>query len=67
MVDITTLLTNATELGNSQLFRLLEGLLEMMLVMARSDEYIQQLVASEAIIATASKKKDVCTRALMTT
>ena len=60
MVDITTLLTtNATELGNSQLFRLLEGLLEMMLVMARSDEYIQQLVASEAIIAAASKKKDV--------
>ena len=30
----------------------------MMLVMARSDEYIQQLVASEAIIAAASKKKD---------
>ena len=30
----------------------------MMLVMARSDEYVQQLVASEAIIAAASKKKD---------
>ena len=28
-------------------------------MMARSDEYIQQLVASEAIIAAASKKKDV--------
>ena len=27
--------------------------------MARSDEYIQQLVASDAIIASASKKKDV--------
>lgn len=53
---ITTLLTNAPELGNSQLK---EGLLEMMLVMARSEEYIQQLVASEAIIAAASKKKDV--------
>jgi len=55
VVAITTLLTNAPELGNSQLK---EGLLEMMLVMARSDEYIQQLVASEAIIAAASKKKD---------
>ena len=30
----------------------------MMLVMARSEEYVQQLVASEAIIAAASKKKD---------
>ena len=28
-----------------------------MLVMAQSDEYIQQLVACEAIIAAASKKK----------
>merc|ERR550519_2881162 len=56
VVAITTLLNNAPELGNSQLK---EGLLEMMLVMARSDEYIQQLVASEAIIAAASKKKDV--------
>ena len=44
------------ELGNSQLE---EGLLEMMLVMARSDKYIQQLVVSEAIIAAASKKKDI--------
>ena len=32
-----------------------------MLVMARSDEYIWQLVASEAIIAASSKKKDVAT------
>jgi predicted transcriptional regulator len=30
----------------------------MMLVMAKSEEYLQQLVASEAIIASASKKKD---------
>ena len=51
VVAISTLLTNAPELGNSQLNK---GLLEMMLVMARSDEYIQQLVASEAIIAVAS-------------
>ena len=35
-----------------------EGVLQMMLVMARSEEYIQQLVASEAIIAAANKKKD---------
>ena len=56
VVAITALLTNAPELGDSQLK---EGLLEMMLVMARSDEYIHQLVASEAIIAAASKKKDV--------
>jgi hypothetical protein len=38
MGAITTLLTNAPELGNSQLK---EGLLEMMLIMARSEEYIQ--------------------------
>ena len=56
VVGITTLLTNAPELGNSQLK---DGLLQMMLVMAQSDEYIQQLVASEAIIAASSKKKDV--------
>jgi len=52
---ITTLLQNAPELGNTQLK---DGVLQMMLVMARSDEYVQQLVASEAIIAAASKKKD---------
>ena len=53
---VTTLLLHAPELGNTQIR---EGLLEMMLVMARSDDYIQQLVASEAIIAAASKKKDI--------
>ena len=53
---VTTLLLHAPELGNTQIK---EGLLEMMLVMARSEDYIQQLVASEAIIAAASKKKDV--------
>jgi hypothetical protein len=56
MVAITTLLTNAQDMGNIQME---EGLLEMMLVMARSDEYIiQELVASKAIIAAASKEKD---------
>ena len=39
MVAITTFLTNAPEMGNSQLK---EGLLEMMLIMARSYEYIIQ-------------------------
>ena len=56
MAAVTTLLLHAPELGNTQIR---EGLLEMMLVMARSDDYMQQLVASEAIIAAASKKKDV--------
>ena len=57
VVAITTFLTNAPEMSNN---KLKEGLIEMMLVMARSDEYIiQELVASEAIIADASKKKDV--------
>jgi len=55
VVSITSLLNNAPEVGNTQLK---EGLLEMMLVMARSDEHLQQLVASEALIAAASKKKD---------
>ena len=78
MAAITTFLTKALEMGNSQLK---EGLLEMMVVMARSDKYImQELVASKAIIADASKKKDVtaivnqglgilkpCTRAPKTT
>ncbi len=35
-----------------------EGILQMMLQMAKSDEYLQQLVASEAIIASTQKKKD---------
>ena len=57
LVAISTFLTNAQEMGNS---KLKEGLSEMMLVMARSDKYINpELVASEAIIADASKKKDV--------
>ena len=57
VVAITTFLTNAPEMGNN---KLKEGLIEMMLVMARSEQYIiQELVTSEAIIADASKKKDV--------
>lgn len=55
-VAITTLLKHAPELGNSQLTK--EGFLQMLLAMAQSDEYIEQLVASEAIIAATAKKKD---------
>ena len=55
-VAITTLLKHAPELGNSQLTK--EGFLQMLLAMANSDEHIEQLVASEAIIAAAAKKKD---------
>jgi len=55
-VAITTLLKHAPELGNSQLTK--EGVLQMMMVMAQSEEYIQEIVASEALIAAAAKKKD---------
>merc|ERR550519_1676070 len=55
-VGITTLLKHAPDLGNSQLTK--EGFLQMLLAMAQSDEYIEQLVASEAIIAATAKKKD---------
>ena len=54
VVAITTLWTNSTELNN----QLKEGLLERMLVRARSGKNIQQLVDSQAIIAASSKKKD---------
>jgi len=55
-VAITTLLKHAPELGNSMLTK--EGVLQMMMVMAQSEEYIQEIVASEALIAAAAKKKD---------
>jgi len=55
-VAITTLLKHAPDLGNSQLTK--EGFLQMLLAMAQSEEYIEQLVASEAIIAATAKKKD---------
>ena len=41
---MTTLLLHSPELGNTQIR---EGLLEMMLVMARTDDYIQQLVSTD--------------------
>lgn len=54
---ITTLLQYAVELGQSQLTK--EGVLPMIIHMAKLDnEYLEQLVASEAIIAAVAKKKD---------
>ena len=55
-VAVTTLLNHAPDLGNSQLTK--EGFLQMLLAMAGSSEHIEQLVASEAIIAATAKKKD---------
>ena len=55
-VAVTTLLKHAPDLGNSQLTK--DGFLQMLLAMAQSDVYIEQLVASEALIAATAKKKD---------
>ena len=55
-VAVTTLLKHAPDLGNSQLTK--DGFLQMLLAMAGSEEYIEQLVASEALIAATAKKKD---------
>ncbi|XP_054162334.1 protein unc-45 homolog B-like, partial [Oppia nitens] len=55
---ITTLLMGPIDVGNYCLGQ--TGIMEMMLVMAGSDDAIQQCVAAEAIIAAASKK-DKCT------
>ena len=55
-VAITTLLQNAPELGSGQIGK--EGVLQMMLTMAQSDDKIQQIVAAEALIAASAKKKD---------
>ena len=54
VVAIPALSTNPPEWNH----QLKEGLLERMLVRARGDKYIQQLMASQAIIAASSKKKD---------
>ncbi len=56
MAAITTLLKHAVEVGQAQIAK--EGILQMTLEMAKSDEYVQQLVAAEAIIAATQKKKD---------
>jgi tetratricopeptide (TPR) repeat protein len=53
---ITTLLQNAPELGSGQVGK--DGVLQMMLAMAQSEDRVQQLVAAEALIAASAKKKD---------
>jgi protein unc-45 len=54
IIAITALLQNAVEVDQAQIAK--EGILQMMLTMAGSEEYLKQLVASEAIIAAAQKK-----------
>ena len=56
IVAITTLLKNAPELGSGQIGK--EGITQIMLTMAQSDDKVQQIVAAEAIIAACAKKKD---------
>jgi len=55
-VAITTLLKNAVDLGMGQIAK--EGVIPMMLEMAKSDNYVMQVAASEALIAATAKKKD---------
>ncbi|KAK8725785.1 hypothetical protein OTU49_010481 [Cherax quadricarinatus] len=54
-VAITTLLLGPLDVGSRLISR--EGILEMMLVMANTDDVLQQKVACEALIAAASKKE----------
>ncbi|RXG56928.1 Protein unc-45-like protein B [Armadillidium vulgare] len=61
-VTLTTLLLGPLDVGNTFIGR--DGILEMLLVMAKSGEELEQKVACEALIA-ASSKKDKC-RAIMT-
>jgi protein unc-45 len=56
-VTITTLLLGALDAGNAMIAK--EGVMEMILVMAGSDEELQQKVACECIIAAASKKDKI--------
>ena len=56
VIGITTLLNGCPELGQGQIAK--EGVLNMMLTMAKTDDYVQQLAAVEAIIAAVQKKKD---------
>merc|ERR1712038_1196369 len=58
-VAITTLLKNAVELGMGQIAK--DGVIPMMLEMAKSDEYVMQVAAAEALIAATAKKKDSST------
>lgn len=53
-VAITSLLRGPLDVGNAIISK--EGIMEMILVMAGSDDILQQKVASECIIAAASKQ-----------
>ncbi|XP_055641230.1 protein unc-45 homolog B [Toxorhynchites rutilus septentrionalis] len=53
-VAITALLLGPLEVGNTMISR--EGIMQMILVMAQSDDVLEQKVACECIIAAASKK-----------
>ncbi|KAK3857144.1 hypothetical protein Pcinc_036588 [Petrolisthes cinctipes] len=57
VVIVTTLLLGPLDLGNQLIAK--EGILEMMLVMANTEDVLQQRVACEALIAAATKK-DKC-------
>lgn len=52
-VAITSLLRGPTDVGNSMIAK--EGIMEMILVMANTEDELQQKVAVECIIAAASK------------
>ncbi|EFN75678.1 protein unc-45 homolog B [Harpegnathos saltator] len=54
VVSITTLLLGPLDVGNAVVAK--EGILEMILVMAGTDDVLQQKVACECIVAAASKK-----------
>ncbi|EZA60054.1 hypothetical protein DMN91_008092 [Ooceraea biroi] len=54
VVAITTLLMGPLDVGNAVVAK--EGILEMILVMAGTDDVLQQKVACECIVAAASKK-----------
>lgn len=58
-VAITTLLLGPLDVGNAIVAR--DGILQMILVMATTDDNLQQKVASECIIAAASKKDKATT------
>ncbi|XP_044739073.1 protein unc-45 homolog B [Chrysoperla carnea] len=53
-VAITTLLTGPIDVGNQVIAK--EGVMEMILVMAGTEDVLQQKVACECIVAAASKK-----------
>lgn len=57
VVALTCLLLGPLDIGNTIVAR--EGMLEMILVMANTEEKLQQKVACECIIAAASKKDKV--------